>query len=533
MDKSGQIATIYNPYSGKSMAVRYTKSGSLLWDESTDAWTYHQGGPRTQVESIYQAIPAVFRGVGLIASSVGAMPFDILDEGGDVIDTSDDYQNALEWLPHPGRALGLTSQSLDLTGTCYWRRLANPGRYVKELRYQAPQTIEPDYDDNHSLIGFIRTANNRTEKLKVEDLLYLWLDDATVENQPPNAYPVKAALNAAGVLKNLDSYIIVYFERGAVRPVIATVPRGTPERERTRLSEWLTRLMSGLRGRRDWKVFEAEAIEFQQIGDGLEALQDNELTKEQRENVCAALGIPYSILFNISGGGLSGGSILSEDRLKLYDDTVVPRCKFIAGVWNEQLLGPLGYKLVFRPETLDIYQVDENERSESAARITQAIDANPKAFKFSSIVLGMELSPEAEALLDELIQEKEEAREQMADAFGGDGQPQDQEGESAEDEELPSTLPSQQATRAALVKWHRKALKAAKAGEFLGDLFYSEDIPERMSDDIVSRLVDSDGVNSVNAVFDWAFAQLRTNAGGDISAALLEVAKQLARVNAE
>ena len=509
MDNNQKIAFLHPPKKGG--VYSFTKSGSLLWDEQTDAWTYHTNAPPTEVESIYRAVPVIFRGVAKIANSVASMPFDILTDGGDVFDSSDEYENKLEWLPNPNKCFSLISQSVDLTGVSYHRILRNPGNFTKELRYQAPQSIEPHYDlETGNLDYFIRTWQNGHENIPPDEILYHWLSDPYRENEPPGAWPVKAALNAAGILKNLDSYIIVYFERGAVRPIIVSVPRGTAQAERERMGNWFTRLMGGIRQGFTWKVFESDAVQFEQIGDGLESLENSELTTERKSDVATALGVPTNILFSEAVNFATA----QQDKLNFYDDTIVPRCEFIESVFNEQLLSPLGYNLRFKPETLDIYQEDENARSESAARMTQAIATDPKAFKFSTLVLGMELTDEAAALLDELIADKEAAREEMQDNFDN---ADDDEQDLEDSEDLPATLPqNNQEMRTALVQWHRRTLKAAKKGDLLTEPFVSDDLPSALYNSIAVQLQAAKTVDDVNLIFDRVFADLK-NAGEPVT----------------
>jgi phage portal protein BeeE len=254
----------------------YDKQGmkaALLWDETTDAWQYSSNAPAKDEEQYYRIIPTIFRGVNLISQAVSNMPFTIY-QGEAEFDTSQDYQNKLEWLPSPGALFGMISQSLDLAGRCYLRPLRNSGSYVKELRYYSPVTIEPKYDEQAgSQIGFIRTANSRQDLIPVEDLIYFWLKDPYVELGPPSAYPIKAAMNAAGALKSLDDFVTLYFQRGAVRPMMVYA-KGMPQKEeRERLEGWFNNLMGGIKNAFRWKVFNAEALDVKQIGDGLSELR--------------------------------------------------------------------------------------------------------------------------------------------------------------------------------------------------------------------------------------------------------------------
>lgn len=475
------------------------KSSSLLWDESTTAWTYHSNAPKTDMQTYYQLIPTLFRGVDKIAQAVGAMPWEIYKGNSEeAAYTSQEYDSDIDWLPSPKSLFGITSQSLDLSGQAYFHPGENIGKYLKELRYWAFDSIDPKNDnETGELLGFIRATVKAKKFYPVEEVIYLWLPDPfTEDNQPPMAFPAGAAMLASGVLKNMADFKALYFARGAVRPMVVSVDGTTNKEEATRLKQWISNIMGGIKNAFDWVVLRSGSFEFNQIGDGLSELRDVELTEEQRQDVAMALGIPYSILYSEA----SNYATAQQDKLNWYDDTIVPRCEFIEEQLNVQVFKPQGLRLKFNPDTLDIYQEDENARAESSARITQAVDANPKAFQLSSIILGMELNAEAQTLLDEIITEKEEARESMQEGFGSNGGSLE-----TEDGNLPTTLPDDDEDEGKMVdelgKWRRKALNALKRDKEPAVDFESDIIPLALMGAIEGALMSCKDDDDVKAVF--------------------------------
>jgi hypothetical protein len=73
--------------------------------------------------------------------------------------------------------------------------------------------------------------------------------------------------------------------------------------------------MGGITKAFRWRVFNADSINVQQVGDGLESLQDSELTKQQRQDVALALGIPETILFSSAANGGAQLPVISCVRL--------------------------------------------------------------------------------------------------------------------------------------------------------------------------------------------------------------------------
>jgi phage portal protein BeeE len=273
------------------------KSASLLWDEDTTAWSYFTNAPEGNKPNYYGCIPTIYRAVQMVANDVGNMPF-IVKRGDEVVDSSAAYENTLGFLPNPRKLFSVMSMSIDLTGSAYGLKVLNPAKYVAQIKYCAASTITPEFNkQTGALEKFTRTINETQGKdYKPEEMLYWWLSDPLVEIGPPRSWPLKVALNAAGVLHNMDTFVIGYFERGMVRPTIISVDGNPPEAERERIEKWFDTFMSGVRNAFRQKVFKAGAVHAQQIGDGLDQLENVELTADKWQDIAHAFGIPYALL---------------------------------------------------------------------------------------------------------------------------------------------------------------------------------------------------------------------------------------------
>ena len=58
------------------------------------------------------------------------------------------------------------------------------------------------------------------KRLEVEDVVYFWKPDPSVEIGPAQDTPGRAALAAAGVLEGMDTYLASYFKRGMVKQML-------------------------------------------------------------------------------------------------------------------------------------------------------------------------------------------------------------------------------------------------------------------------------------------------------------------------
>lgn len=399
---------------------------------------------------LFRAVPWLARSVQLRSNAVASMPFDIM-RGETVFDSSVEYQNKLGWLPNPRRLLYLTEAARSCSGSAYyWRehnRITTTG-----LRYIRWDTVEPEIDGKLGLTGFVRTVNGRRMNVPVETIVYHWMADPYVEFGPPTISPVMAALAASGVLYNLDRFASAYFARGAIKATLLTVSGAPVATERDRLKTWWKDLVSGIKNAFATEIINADSVTPVVIGEGLAELSNATLTAEKRQDIATALGVPQSVIFSESAKGLGGGGVAAQDDAHFYNKTIIPECEAIADVWNEQLLEPLGLKLVFRPETLDVFQEDENQR----ATAFSAYVAAGLPLEVAGEMLGLEL-PQGWTW-EKIAAEKEKAREEMAAAMQGAG---DQGQDDAEDTAMRAVDD--------LRKWRIKSAKRGKLAPFTSD----------------------------------------------------------------
>lgn len=424
----------------------------------------------TDPATLFRSVAWVYRSVDLRAHAVASMPFRITSANGETeLDTSDNYQNKLGWLPNPRRLFYLTEAALTCYGSAYWWRERN--RVVtKAARYMRPDTVTPQIDAT-GLTGFVRIANGERKEATLQDVVYFWQPDAWVELGPPESSPLMAAIAASGVLYNLNQFSAAYFKRGAIKATLLTVQGAPVAAERDRLKTWWRQMVSGVRNAWSAELVNADAVTPVVIGEGLKELSSAELTAEKRQDIATALGIPSSVIFSESAGGLGGSGVVTQDEAHFYSKTIVPECELIAEALNEQVLEAIGYRLEFLPQTLDVFQEDENQRAAAFASYVAA----GLPVDLVAEMLGLELPPN---WTYEMLREQREKREEQAkEQFGMETpQEQPQEGEDEEDDDEDERDAK---ALADLRAWRRKSAKRGKLATF-----DSEWIPATVVDDV-------------------------------------------------
>lgn len=335
--------------------ARKTSLGNL----PEEAWEYLRGeGQDDGLKLLQKKVPWLYRGMNIRALSVASVPF-ALYKGEVEHDVSDDWQNKVEIMPDPRRILQQIEMALVLFNYGYLLQPKNAYGYAKELRYLMPLTMKPIISEKEGLTHFERTLRGKKTEIPIEDTVYFWGLDPYVEIGHPQSSPATAAMAAAGVLMNVDEFAGAFFERGAIKATVLSVPSGTRAADATALQKWYSGLMTGIKNSWAAKVLNAEAVTATVIGEGIEGLENTELTKEKREDISTALGIPQSKLFSTA----ATDSNREEDEKAYLRDLIVPECQFIEEVLNTQVFIDSGLKFKFRPEKMDAFQEDETERS--------------------------------------------------------------------------------------------------------------------------------------------------------------------------
>jgi len=341
--------------------------GVRLEDLPEEAWRIVVGeGGQSEAAKLFAVVSWLYRCVDIRAGAVANMPWEIRQGETVVMTQDDDAPDKFMWLNDLTGLLYRTEAAVTLTGRAYWFRERNLLRTLA-VRWLRPDSVRPDIGRD-GLRGFSRSVGGQSIDMTADDLVYFWLPDPFVEIGPAENYPGRAALNAAGVLRSLDSFLTAYFDRGMVKATLLTDENATvtPE-ERNRVREWWQRSVMGIKRSFATEVLRGE-VKPVVVGEGLKDLQNTALTAEQRESICTALGVPQSK----ATANAANYATKQGDDLMFIQDTIAPECRWIASVINRQLLGPMGLSLRFLPETLPIMQEDEAARAQSLKALVEA-----------------------------------------------------------------------------------------------------------------------------------------------------------------
>ncbi len=436
------------------------------------------------------AVAWLYRCNRIAANAVASIPFDIVRvKDNQVVDSTADWQNKLEIMPHPEKTMWLIASAQGLSGKAYFLKAANSSGYLKKLRYLSPGSVRFELKDDGSFV-FKRKVGNQdvafppavdqdeAASRAKESIAYLWMPDPDVELGPPLKFPGKAALAAAGVVANLDTALQGYFQRGMIKVTAFSVPANTPPGEKERFENKVRSFLSGVRNSFRTIFLRADKITPVIMGEGLGEMQNNTLVTEKREDMAAAYGIPFSKLLSSAVGGLGGSGVVESDDRDLIMDCALPWWKDIARELNRQVFEPMGYRMVERHETMELFQAVERSRSDALVNYVNAFSTEPELAAAWAEVLGLKIPPEAERIIQAYIQKKEQRRAEMSPLRQG-------------------ASPGPGAAADDLRRWQRKALK--RVGQPCE--FVSERIPAAVNLEIARSLPDCGDEGAVRALF--------------------------------
>lgn len=512
MEQEWQVANRLVFIDGQK-AIPIDEKYDYLWtDLSADA------AERTKGAMLFGSVPWLHRGVDLRAGAVASMPFAIM-RGKTDMDSSDEWENKVGFLPNPVNLLWLIEASLTMANRAYlYRDLL--GSRTLDVRYITPTGVKPKFDRTHGLVGFERAVVGIPKMFPPEAFVYFWKPDPYKEIGPSDNSPAQAAAAAAGVLMNVDAFAAAFFGRGAIKATILSVPGSMSKEERDRLKSWWDGLVGGIRNAWKAAVVNADEVKPTIVGEGIESLKNTELTREKREDISTALGIPQTLLFSDAATNATAG----EDQLHFLKHTIVPECEFIQSILNEQVFEPMGMRFEFRPETMSEFQEDETKRSTALQQLTSAGLDLIVALE----VLGYELTDEQWATLKAKQEADAAANEArmaaLAKADAAQVAPTGSQDAPGQDSGTDRTnMPSKGDPRllGELAAWERFAVRrlGTKARPFS-----SEFIPTEQVGRIATALLECKSADDVHGVFVHEREKPDLS---QLTAALIEVAAAL------
>lgn len=314
----------------------------------------------------YCRVPTLYRSVNLRADAISSVPYRI-----------ERRNRSVEWmfattLPELMRN---TELSLLLTGAAFWLRIMK-GNVLIGFQVLNPFTVEVKYDQTKAnplnpveAMTFIQTINGvKAGEWDAQNIIYfreMSYSDEVRHGLPP----VQVALQSSQLQYYQERFTSAFFEHGAQPVTIMSMPTDTSKEEMERFSkDWLSKFVGGTARAFRAAFVRGGDIKATVITPPIKDMMLPELQERAERNICKTLGVPITML----EASAANYATAQNDVLSFWRTTIIPRLGMYEQAINNQLLAPLGYKLVFTPEALDVMQTDEAQRAGALLSLTQA-----------------------------------------------------------------------------------------------------------------------------------------------------------------
>lgn len=451
-----------------------------------------------QSSSLRRILPWLAKAISMTANAVADLPFDIM-RGETIIDTSADWQNKLGGLGSPQRLINKIAGSL-CGGEAYIIPTVT-GKTIVDLQYCAPQYVQPhitrdglQWLDRASEQGQTGKFSPAPDEAFDGAMMYFWLPDSDIEIGPAKCHPLGTAALASGLLVAMDGTLKKYGESGFIPPTLLAAKGMVSQGDRDKTETWWNSFL------RRWdknvaKIVNADAIDVKRVGAGMDELNGvyKDLTRQQIENIGAAFGIPSALFMSDMAFASEFNAMV---RFWYSTSQFISIYHTIEETFTEQLLDNWGMKWIFRPETIDAFQVDEASR---AMAYTTYVGAGMRP-SITAQMLGLELPAGVEYTeLDEKYDKGlVEAQDNLNNPPNNPQQPfsaQDQQAGVPADEQAQETEKQQEKSvdlDAKMIKdldlWRQMAVRFYKKGKALPFDFECKALPESIASGIRTRL---------------------------------------------
>jgi hypothetical protein len=306
------------------------------------------------------------RCIDVRAKGVAEMPFTITGRGGTWDAEMDRTPPAgMEAFKNLRGLLYRFEGALITAGAAMALKEREGGRF-RGLRYWRPGTVEIKYDGGVSEpypgIGrFKRTVRPEGEWFDPEDVLAVFQPDWNTE-AGPGASDGQAARIHADVLDSLDRFLDGHIDRDLIKATVLTTERNPTPEQKAELQGFWRRTFGTFGGRRRRDTAPpviSDKFTPYTIGDGLKDLDNEPLTRAQREGLATSFGVPHSVVMS----NAASYATANVDLLVFYLFTAIPQALLIADALNEHVLGPEGLEMEMQPYRLEVMQAYELQKA--------------------------------------------------------------------------------------------------------------------------------------------------------------------------
>lgn len=324
-----------------------------------------QGEKLTGTIDAYNSVPMLYRAVNLRCDALSSVPYHIYrnDEEVDWPFTQDLAQLIKE-----------TERDLLLCGAAFWLKVQQ-GQVIRGFQKLNAMTVQVRYDgaapeptDPFNGVTFVQMLNGRTYGPWTTEQMVYYREPSMTDDIGPGIPAARVALQSSQLSHYLERFVSHFFEGGAQPITMVNMPTEIDEAEFQRFrTDWQARF-SGIVNAWRTAFIRSPDIKVTKLTPDINTMMLPELQERVITSISMTLGVPRTML----EASAANYATADSDRQSFWRETIVPRLSLYTHVINDQLLGPLNYKIEFHPDELDVMQADEAARADSVLKLVQA-----------------------------------------------------------------------------------------------------------------------------------------------------------------
>jgi HK97 family phage portal protein len=337
--------------------------GRKTYTEEDYKWRSISSGSHSDTYKLYTSVPFLYRAIDIRAKTLASMPYKVLSRGNDVTDNAV-YAPIIDNIH---KLIYRTEGALCLYGRAYWTK--DVKNRIPVPVWLLPTLVQPFYQSGRGLVRYDYYASidsvysSKHIQFNPDELVSFELPSLGTEGWYGIA-PAYVASMSAQSLYELDKFTSKFFGSGAIKATILSVEGNPTIKQRDELRHWFDHLVSGVA--RAWSTAVLNSkVEPKIIGEGISELKDGEIAERREKHICAALGIPHSLV----SADAANYATAKIDQLNFYTHTIIPEIKFLFEQINNQLLNSYNLELIPDPTKLEVFQQAELEKSQAISQL--------------------------------------------------------------------------------------------------------------------------------------------------------------------
>ena len=332
------------------------------------AWfdSLRRQGRITNTADAYLVSPLLYRATNLRADAISTVPYRMYYKG-----------EEQEWpFTQPlSHLIKEAERGLLITGGAYWYKIYK-GRRLTGFVPLNPTTMNVNLLTDRATLedplrgaAFTQAINGKQYgPWSIDDVVY-FREQSYVDDIGPGVGAAHVALSSAKLEHYLNRFAAAFFEGGAQPVTVMNLPESMDEAEFQRFrTDMKASVGGGVINAFRMIFMRSPDIKIEQLTPPLNSMEMPQLYERVVTSVGMAYGVPRTML----EASAANYATADSDRQSFWRETVIPRLSTYEYTLNTQVFEPLGWELRFEPESLDVMQTDEANRSSSLLQLVQA-----------------------------------------------------------------------------------------------------------------------------------------------------------------